>query len=230
MGDDQRGGAGAAVAVAGGVAEFWVLDVDPQGAVVRGPGDAGDFRASWADQETAYFPALRVGAQQLVTAGIDRVCGLLVGVGLDPQPPGTVESQSVRGGEDIAVDSADQVIRQRLTLGIQRSGLVTGEQEYIPVEGSGGGVGVGLAPAHYLPVLIIRSGVGRVQREAFTALAVVGQGDIHLVAVGVHRDPFRAIHGRGTEQVSGAPGIEQYRLLIGKAVGRGQALFTPYQR
>src|SRR5690554_4776827 len=230
MGDDQRGGAGAAVAVAGGVAEFGVLNVDPQGAVVRSPGDAGDFCASWADQKTADFPALRVGAEQLVTAGVDRVCGFLVGVGLDPQPPGTVESQPVRGGEDIAADITDQVIWQRLTLGVQRSGLVTGEQEYVPLEGSGSRVGVGLTPAHYLPVLIVGSGVGRVQREAFAALAVVGQGDVDLAAVGVHRDPFRAIHGRGAEQVGGAPGVEQYRLLIGKAVGGGQTLLAPDQR
>src|SRR5690606_36133638 len=103
MGNDHGGGARSAVAVAGGVADAGVLDVDPQGAVVGCPGDAGDFAAPRADQEAAYFPGLRIGAEQLVATGVDGVGGFVVRVGLDPQAAGTIEGQAVWRGEDVTL-------------------------------------------------------------------------------------------------------------------------------
>ena len=195
------------MAVGGGVADAGVLDVDPEGAVVRSPGDAGDLAAPRTDQEAAHFPGLRIGTKQLVTTGVEGVRSFVVGIGLNPQAASAIEGQAVRGGEDISLDIADQIIRQRLAVRIYGTGLVAGEQEYIPLEGGGGGVGIGLAPAQDLAVLVVGAGVGRIHRKAAAAIAVVGQGDVDFTTARMYGDPFRAVHRCGTEDVGGAPGV-----------------------
>src|SRR5690606_8530121 len=229
MGDNDRGGAWATAAIAGGVADTGVLDVDPQGAIVRRPGDAGNFRTPWTDQKAPHLATLRVGAEQLVATGVDRVGGFVIGVSLNPQAAVTIEGHPGGGGEAVALDGADQVSRRRLAVGPVRPRLVTGEQEQIPLEGGGGRIAARFTPAQDLPVLVVRSRVGGIQRQALATLPVIGQGDIHLPGQGMYRHPFRAIHRRRAKLVGGAPGIEQYRLLIGKAVGRCQPLLAPDQ-
>ncbi|MNZ37907.1 hypothetical protein D3C78_553680 [compost metagenome] len=72
-------------------------------------------------------------------------------------------------------------------------------------------------------------GVQRLVRLAPT-VAVVGQADVDLAGLRMHRHPLRSVHWRGAEMVRRGAGVEQHLGLAGEAVGRRQAVLAKNQR
>src|SRR5690606_15328166 len=149
--DQHCRGARSGSAVAGWKAQLGVLYVDPHGAVVRAPGDAGDLAAARADQETTHLACARIGAQQLVgTHGLHHRLVVAV-VGLDPQATLGIEGQTVRRGKTVTVDGSGQVRRDQLAVCIAHALPLAGEQEDFPLEARRCRITALLVPAQDLP-------------------------------------------------------------------------------
>jgi predicted transcriptional regulator len=145
------------MAVTGRKAQFGMLHIDPHGAVVWRPGDAGNLAATGADQKAAHLTRDGIGAEQLV--GAHGLHGRLAvtEVGLDPQPAFAIEGKAVWRGKTVALDGAGQVRRYRLAVGIARTFRFAGQQKEFPFEACCRGVTALLVPAQYMPVQVVRT-------------------------------------------------------------------------
>ena len=154
------------------------------------------------------------------------VGAVFIVIGFDPQAPLGVEPEAVRGREYIALDGADLVGGHVCRLWIPC------QQKQFPLEGGGGRVIALFPPAQNMAVLIVPARVGAVDGliVAAATLVVVGQGNVNLPVIRLHRHPFRTVHGGGAEQVGGAAGLDQHLGLVIKPVGFGERPFPENQR
>src|SRR5690606_9020410 len=73
-------------------------------------------------------------------------------------------------------------------------------------------------PIYDVAVAVLDARVGGI---GLGAAAVVGQRQVHIAVQGVHRGPFRAVHGRGAQGVGSAAGVEQDGGQIAVQVAQG---------
>src|SRR5690554_5503826 len=207
-----------------------VLHVDEHGALVRRGDDTGDLLADGPGQEAAHLAGLRVGAEHGVVAEHLVHTGVLAAfpdIGLDPHAAVLVDSQAVRRAEPVVHGQGIAIGGLAGQVGLTALPCISAEQEDIPLEGSGGMLTTGFRPADDVAMAVLGARVGAV---GGTATTVVGQGEIDITVVRVHRSPFRAVYGRGTDQAGSQAGVDQHIRLVTEAVARIQAVLTVHQR
>src|SRR5690554_7966252 len=179
-----------------------VLHVDEHGALVRRGDDTGDLLADGPGQEAAHLAGLRVGTEHGVVAEhlvYTRVLAAFPDIGLDPDPAVLVDPQTVGRAEQVVHGQGIAIGVLAGQVGLTALPCISAEQEDIPLECSGGMLATGFRPADDVTMAVLGARVGVV---GGTATTVVGQGEIDITVVRVHRTPFRAVHGRGTDQRS----------------------------
>ncbi|MND54676.1 hypothetical protein D3C80_457390 [compost metagenome] len=192
-----------------------MLDADEVGALVAGPGLAGDFGTLRGSQEALDAAGGRVARQHLVVALAGEVAFIaILAVGLDPEQTSAIEHHAVRRVEHVAF-----VDVRRTRIGVLVDGGVAGHAEQVPLELAVRMVVIFRIPAHDLAVFVLLARVGGIGRHGiaagigaqlavlhFAAAAVVGQRAIGFDGDRVDGDPFRAVHRRCTDLGSGLSG------------------------
>src|SRR3546814_20528826 len=92
-------------------------------------------------------------------------------VGLDPKSAGTCGGEAVGAVEGIVGRYVGGARFQIAAVGL--FDRVAGQYEDVPLEGCGGGIAAGFAPAHDLALAVCRPGGGR---QGGLAAGVVGRG------------------------------------------------------
>ena len=110
------------------------------------------------------------------------------------------------------------------------NGRVAGDDEKVPVEGVRAVITLVGGPAQDLPVDVFLPRVGPAHRLAvFAAFDVVGQGAIDLAVLGADHNPLRAVHACGPDGAGCHASMNQHFGLIGKTLGRIDAVFAVAQ-
>ena len=188
-----------------------MLDGEEQGFAVRGEAGAAEFGA---DGDAEEMPA-RAAAFAIGLEGPEAVggAGIIIAVGGDPEAALGVDRAIVGAGQPAVFRG--EGIPGSADFG---DGGVAAAHEDFPGRGFGGEVAAGFGDLDDVAETVGMAGIGGVFLAGLAAV-VVGEHDIDAPRARVGLDVFRAVHGRGAEEIAGAAGFDDNVRLRMKSVG-----------